>query len=102
MLSSRLLVSVQIAGFLLAVATLALYPPVRGKMILIPLTDAAAARVVPMALAGGAAVIATGPLRGSLVISGERRRLSVGLAATGILLLAAPSAVCGAGVEAQA
>lgn len=102
MWSSRVLVGVQILGVLVALATLAFYPPATGKMLLIPLTPGAAARVAPLALLGGAALIATGPLRGSLVVAGERRRLSAVLAASAVLILAAPPAVCGAGAQAQA
>jgi hypothetical protein len=99
---SRLLVSGQILGILLALSALAFYPPAAGKMLLIPLTDAAAARIVPLALAGGAALIATGPVHGSLVVSGERRRISAAFARTGIVILAAPPVACGNGVQVQA
>jgi hypothetical protein len=99
---SRLLVSGQILGILLALSALAFYPPAAGKMLLIPLTDTAAARIAPLALAGGAALIASGPVHGSLIVSGERGRISSAFANTGILILAAPPAVCGGSVQVQA
>jgi len=99
---SRLLVTGQITGVLLALAALAFSPPSAGKMILIPLSDAAARGIAPRAVSGGATLIATGPLPGSLVVAGDRHRVSAALAATAVLILAAPPAACGGSTEVRA
>jgi hypothetical protein len=93
---SRLLVTGQITGVLLALAALAFYPPAAGRMLLVPLSAAAAARLAPLAVSGGAALVAAGPLRGSLVVAGERQRISAAFERYAVLILAAPPALCGA------
>jgi len=98
----RLLVSLQIAGTLLALSALAFHPPAIGRMLLIPLTDAAAARIASRAVSGGAALIATGPVHGSLVVSGERGKLSAAFADNAVLIFAAPPAICGAAARVPA
>lgn len=97
MWSARLPAIAQITGVLVVLAVLAFSPPAAGKMILIPLTGAAAAQIVPRALSGGAALIGAGPLHGSLVVSGDRRRLAAAFASSAILIFAAPPVGCGAG-----
>ena len=102
MWSSRLLVTGQITGILLGLAALAFSPPSTGKMMLVPLSDVAARRVTLLAVSAGATLIAPGPLSGSLVVAGERHRLSDALASTTVLILAAPPAACGGGTGSQA
>lgn len=85
---------VQAAGVVVALVWLAMRPPATGLIWLVPLTAAAERRVVAEALAGGALIVATGPLRGSLVISATRARLPADPA---MLVLAAPPRLCGGG-----
>lgn len=80
----------------LALATLALLvvtftPPAQGRMLLVPLDGR------PVGLGAIAAMKATplkpGPIRGSMVVDGDRQLLS-GLWAQRVLVLAAPAALC--------
>jgi len=70
-------------------------PPDHGRMLLLPLTDAAAAEVPSMALDRHALLVAPGPIRGSLVVIAERGGLERAALAKGILVLSAPSLLCG-------
>ncbi|MBO9714978.1 MAG: hypothetical protein J7495_18850 [Sphingomonas sp.] len=72
---------------------LALWPPVRGAMIVVPLSGQAADAV--LALEGGARLLGEGPLPGSLVVTGNRVKLAAALKGRA-LLLAAPAMLCGA------
>jgi hypothetical protein len=76
MWSSRLLVTGQITGILLALAALAFSPPSIGKMMLVPLSDVAARRVTLLAVSAGATLIdpARYPARSSSRASGTGYR----------------------------
>lgn len=75
-----------------ALAVLALAPPLRGDMLLIPLwPDAPTAR---LALAQDARLVAAGP-GGGMVVRGERDALFWPLLRAGIVTIAAPSLICG-------
>jgi len=85
----------------MAIATLALLliaftPPAHGRMLLIPLNGAP----VSGSLNGKPEVtpLAAGPTPGSLVVEGNRDLLS-GLWSDGILVLAAPAALCASPVS---
>ena len=84
------------ALFQLALATLALVvmafaPPAQGRMLLVPIDGRPVSREVIEAAA--ATPLKSGPLPGSLVVDGDRARLS-GLLAQRVILLAAPAALC--------
>jgi hypothetical protein len=88
-----LLVSGQIALVLGGLSVLAFRPPAQGRMLLIPIGgDSGLASLV---LARGALVIGRGPFAGSLVVEGDRARLTRGLLARGVVALAAPPIACG-------
>jgi hypothetical protein len=75
-------------------AVLAAYPPAEGFLLLVPLTVSAERDTPAIALGGGATLVARGPFRGSLIVHGRRDRLAV---PAGLLVLAAPAAICGSG-----
>lgn len=74
---------------------LALWPPAKGAILLIPLLQNNAASLVPLARASGALLVGKGPLPGSLVVLGERARLVRQIRAWNVILLSAPAAGCG-------
>ncbi len=75
-------------------AVIALSPPPRGAMLMVPLTGQVAA-VVNVAVDGKAALLAQGPLPGSMIVLGDRAALRAPALAQGILVLSAPRALCG-------
>ena len=89
-------VAAQAAGIVLALLALAFRPPATGLLLMVPLTTEAERTAMAGALAGGAFIVARGPLEGSLVVAGSRARL----ARRGVLLLAAPPSLCGGAVPA--
>src|SRR5262245_641112 len=76
----------------LALLAVAFAPPAQGRMLLVPLNGQ------PVSVATVASHQATpllpGPLPGSLVVEGDRGPLS-DLLSQGVLVLAAPDAICG-------
>lgn len=82
----------QVAIAILVLLLVAFAPPVHGRMLLVPIdgvpVDGSAIRRLQ------ATPLMAGPLPGSRVVEGERRLLS-GLWSDGILVLAAPAAICG-------
>lgn len=90
------MVTAQIAGILLALVLLMAAPPTEGRMLLVPMSQSAARTMVPLAVAQGARLIARGPLPASIVIYGQRAALASPLLKSGVLIVAAPSAGCGA------
>lgn len=94
-LASRVGLSAQI-GLVVAVLGLAsLTPPVRGEILLIPLTARSAQHVAALALGHDARLLARGPFAGSLVVHGERARLATAMLRAAILPVAAASFGCG-------
>ena len=91
---ARALVFGQTGSIVLALGALAFQPPAHGRMMLMPLNTQAAARLAPLAIDNGAALVGRGPA-GSLVVTGDRARLAA-LYSAGILVLAAPPAGCNA------
>ncbi|MEA3389787.1 MAG: hypothetical protein U9R64_11030 [Pseudomonadota bacterium] len=81
---------------LVLIGIVALYavPPVRGPMLLVPITSTARQSVAVRAVSGGARLIAAGPWKGSLLVDGERRRLGIALLRAGIVPLAARAGGC--------
>lgn len=90
-----MLVPAQIAAAVIALAALALWPPASGAMLLVPL-GSDAGTVATIALAGGAALLDTGPFPGSLVVVGDRARIARQITGWSIVITAAPSAGCSA------
>lgn len=76
-------------------AVLALAPARTGTFLLVPMTAGARAELAAIAVSRGAALVARGPLPGSLVIAGDRDRLFGPLFTAHIMLVAAPMAGCG-------
>jgi hypothetical protein len=83
-------------GVVLGTAAVAVAaPPAAGPLLLVPVTDAAAATMVADAVAGGARLVGPGPLPGSLVVAGTRSEIARALG-PGVLVLAAPPSGCSA------
>jgi hypothetical protein len=74
-----------------AMLLVAFAPPAQGRMLLVPLDGQPVSVATLRELS--ATPLANGPLPGSAVIEGERRLLS-GLWSSGIMVLAAPAAIC--------
>ena len=72
---------------------LAFVPPVHGRTLLVPLDGE------PIGLATLDRLLLSplrhGPLPGSVVVEGRARELATGLLGEGIVMLAAPAALCG-------
>ena len=86
---------VQLALLLAGLGAIALAPPARGAMLLVPLTGQARADLPGLAIGRGALLLGQGPLSGSLVVRGDRARLGATLLRRGILSVAAPEIFCG-------
>lgn len=89
---SRGLMAVQLGLGALALFAVAFAPPAQGRMLLVPLTGEPVSVATVTSLR--AAPLLAGPLPGSLVVEGDREPLS-GLWSQGVLVLAAPEAICG-------
>lgn len=83
---------VQIVGGAAALVAFAFAPPERGNLLYVPLTRDA--RPAQAAIEEGAALLARGPM-GSVVVRGDRPRDAGALLRAGILVTAAPAALCG-------
>jgi hypothetical protein len=89
------LLPLQLALVTLAMGASELYPPERGAMLLVPLNAEAGNGMAARAIAGGAAILARGPIERTLVVRGDRARLAAELSGSGVLMLAAPEVLCG-------
>ncbi|WP_235399079.1 hypothetical protein [Sphingomonas sp. SRS2] len=85
----------QLLMLLAAFGMFAFAPPVRGAMLLVPLTTRARADLPGLAVRRGALLLGQGPVAGSLLVRGERARLGTALLRRGIVLIAAPEIICG-------
>ena len=83
--------AIQLALTLLALAAVAFAPPAQGRMLLVPIDGRPVSEVTIAEMR--ATPLRRGPLPGSWVVDGERRRLA-GLWAQHVLVLAAPAALC--------
>ncbi|MEA1085882.1 hypothetical protein SFC76_16575 [Sphingomonas sp. CD22] len=83
-----------LAGLVLA-GTIAL-PPHEGAMLIVPLAAAASGVTATWAMECDAAILASGPVAGSLIVFGRRDRLAVVALRHFSLLIVAPAAFCGA------
>ena len=95
---TRLLLPAQIVGLMSALSTLAFYPPVDGKVILLPIDGRSDDSVVALALASGMTPVGRGPIAGSWVTVGRRPSVAA-LLGHGVIVFAAPPAGCGGPVE---
>jgi hypothetical protein len=82
----------QVTLGVMALMLVAFAPPAQGRMLIVPLDGQ---------LISGSAIhqlhatpLAAGPFPGSWIVDGERRELA-GLWSEGIVVLAAPEAICG-------
>lgn len=96
------LIGVQLALIFIGMAVLYGHPPISGRILLIPMTHDARARLVSVAVDHGARLVASGRLPGSVVVDGRRDQLALPLLRQGILALRAFSGACGDPVGGQA
>jgi hypothetical protein len=93
--AKRSLAVVQIAGAMFVLAMLAVAPPARGTMLLVPLMPRGQAEITMLALAHGASLVQRGPLPSSVIVYGDRARIAWPLARDGVLTIAGGKAGCG-------
>ena len=70
-------------------------PPASGEILLLPFTPAGAERLPRLATSGGLALVARGPIAGSLVVRGAGQRIAGHMIAMGVLPVAAAATGCG-------
>ncbi len=85
----------QIGAVIAALIGFAFAPPAQGRMLLIPLSSGAAARLPAAAVDGGAKLLGRGPVGGSLIVVADRARLTAVSPAMGMIILSAPAFLCG-------
>jgi hypothetical protein len=86
---------VQLAFALTGMIGVIFAPPASGRMLLVPLTASAQARLPVAVLGHDALLLGTGPLPGSLVVIEDRHDLLWAMLRLGVLPLAASPAGCG-------
>lgn len=89
--SGRFLLASQLALILGGGGWLTLRPPVEGAMLMIPVSDAARARLPHSVIDRGGQLLRMGAIPGSFVVHGRRDAL----AQPAMLLIAADVAACG-------
>lgn len=87
------IVAAQLTLAVAALLLVAFAPPAQGRMLLVPLNGKSITE--PMIWGLHATPLKPGPLQGSWVVEGERASLAGLLSSKGIIVLAAPAAVCG-------
>jgi hypothetical protein len=92
--TGRAFASAQILVALALFASLALMPPARGTIMLIPIGARAQGELAMLAMAHGASLVQRGPFPESLIVYGERARLFAPLTRAGVLVLAGGAAGC--------
>ena len=75
-------------------AVLAVAPPARGTMLLVPLVPRGQAQTTMLALSHGATLVQRGPLPSSVIVYGESAQIAWPLARDGVLTLAGGWAGC--------
>jgi len=98
----RCAVVAQIALALGLFIVLAVAPPERGALLMLPLEGQSQAELAALALAHGASLLRRGPVGSSLIVLGERDRLAWSLARAGVLTLNGGAAGCDASALAAA
>lgn len=76
-------------------AAVALYPPAKGTMILVPIWPGADRGLAAHAIEAGAQLVDAGPLPHSLVVSGVRAMIAPVMLSRGVLIVTAPASGCG-------
>ena len=89
----------QLALGLTALMLVAFAPPAQGRMLLVPLDGEPIA--MPTIEAAHALALRPGPIEGSWVVDGQRAALA-SLLSEGIIVLAAPDAICGGATSNEA
>ncbi len=79
-----------------AMLLVAFAPPAQGRMLLLSLNGEPISE--PMIRAFHATPLKPGPLQGSWIVDGERASLAGLLSSNGIMVLAAPAALCASSV----
>lgn len=87
----------QVTIAILALGAMALSPPASGAMLLIPIAAGDGGAVARAALGAGAVLLGSGPFVGSLVVVGNRSRISMRVGLRNALIIAAPPAGCTGG-----
>jgi hypothetical protein len=88
--------ALQLGLTLATLLLLAVTPPARGRMLLVPVTPNGAVGLAALAVEHGGRLVAPGPLAGSLVVEGERGPLLAALLRQGAVPLRAEYRECGA------
>lgn len=99
---TRHIVMLQLGAVFAGLMLTAFSPPAQGRMILVPIAPGAAQGMIARATHHDARLVDYGPLPGSFVVEGSRAALWPEMLSHGVLLLAAPSAGCGANAKVQA
>lgn len=92
---STILIALQIAAAVLGLLAMALWPPVSGRMTIVPVDGSDANRLFARALAGQVRILGRGWLPGSLVVRGDRAAIAALFAPGSVLMLAPTPAGCG-------
>lgn len=100
--SNRIVLGAHLVLGIAVLASISLYPPAQGRILMIPLLDRDANATARVALLAEARLLGRGPLPGSMVVIGDRAQIAAGLHAWDMLLVAAPPAGCGADARAVA
>jgi hypothetical protein len=87
------IVAAQLTLAMTALLLVAFAPPAQGRMLLVPIDG----KPIPAAMVEGhhATPLKPGPLEGSWIVEGQRDALAGLFASEGIVVLAAPEAICG-------
>lgn len=85
----------QVALVGMALACAAFWPPSQGRMLLVPMLPGATNHMLARAVDGGAQLLGSGPLPGSMVVAGTHLAIAAALRGEAVLILAAPPALCG-------
>lgn len=83
-----------VSAFVLGAALMA--PPANGNMLVLPVLNDSTGRTAGWAVAAGGKILGTGRIPGSIVVTGERRRLFAAALRNGAVILAAPGLLCSA------
>lgn len=89
------IVAGQLTLAMVAMLMMAFTPPAQGRMLLLPINGEAISEATIQD--HRATPLRPGPVYGSWVVDGERSALAGLLASKGILVLAAPAALCASG-----
>lgn len=89
------LIAVQVSVVAGGMIALAFQAPAAGRLWIVPLDESSIGGLSARAVEGGAVLLGVGPTAGSLIVIGNRDRISRALADRNVMTLAAPPAECG-------